>query len=208
MLFSNSKNINHGSLKIYSENNTTIERVQRYKYLGIWVEKITFKNPHWHFVIKAKTKIGFLFKNKTCFPLFTRKRIVEAVFLSLLDYGAVIYGRAASSALKPLDAVYHFFFKFITGYSYGTHHCLLYQKTGLPAVSVRSEQHLYIYPYKTILQKLPLYLSSLLSWNVSVHGMLVALSHGSPCRCQKLKLSWEKLLSVFGLHMLGIVFSK
>lgn len=28
-------------------------------------------------------------------------------------------------------------------YSYGTHHCLLYQKTGLPARSLRRDQHLY-----------------------------------------------------------------
>ncbi len=34
---------------------------------------------------KLRLKLGFLVRNKSCFPFFTQKRIVEAVFLSVLD---------------------------------------------------------------------------------------------------------------------------
>lgn len=40
--------------------------------------------------------------------------MVKAFFLSLWDYGDVIYIHAALSTLKPLDAVYHFALRFIT----------------------------------------------------------------------------------------------
>ncbi len=94
---------------------------------------------------KLRAILGFLYRNKSCFPLFTQKRIIEAVFLSVLDYGDIVYGQAANSTLKPLDALYHSALRFITGDSYGTHHCLLYQKTGLPALSMRRDQRQHIF---------------------------------------------------------------
>ena len=55
-----------------------------------------------------------------------RKRIVEAVFLSVLDYGDVIYGQAASSTLKPLEAVDHSALRFITGDTVVMGHTIAY----------------------------------------------------------------------------------
>ena len=130
------------------------------------------------------------------------KRIVEAVFLSVLDYRDVIYGRAASSTLKPLDAVYHSAFRFITGDSYGTHRCLLYQKKlnrllkRWGGISICS--YLFI---KQFYKSSPSYLSVLFSWNA-----------GSHCTRSQTWLtliqSWEDLLSVTVPHILGICFKK
>ena len=47
--------------------------------------------------------------------MFCRKRIIEAVYLSLMDYSDVIYMHATASPLKPLDAVYQSALRFITG---------------------------------------------------------------------------------------------
>ena len=38
----------------------------------------------------------------------------QSVFISVLDYGDVIYGNASHSTLKTLDAVYHSALRFIT----------------------------------------------------------------------------------------------
>lgn len=37
--------------------------------------------------------------------MLCRKKVVEAVFLSAVGYGDVIYGHASTSSLKPLDAL-------------------------------------------------------------------------------------------------------
>ncbi len=41
-------------------------------------------------VSKLQQKIGFLCRNRTSFPLISRRRVIETVFLSVLDYGNVI----------------------------------------------------------------------------------------------------------------------
>ena len=46
--------------------------------------------------------------------MFYRKRIIEAVFLSVLDFGDVIYRHASVSTLTPLDSVYHSALRCIT----------------------------------------------------------------------------------------------
>ena len=94
-----------------------------------------------------------------------RKRVIEAVFLSVLDYGDVIYGKAAPSVLKPLDTVYHSALRFISGEHYRTHHCILYDRVGWPSLADRRNKHWYLFIFKVIDGTLPLYLKSLLDWN-------------------------------------------
>ena len=94
----------------------TIERVPHYKYLGIWLdEKLNF-NTHIDFLTKSlRMKLGFFYRNRSCFPWATRKRLIEALFLSALDYGDIIYRNASNTTLKSLDTVYHSALRFITG---------------------------------------------------------------------------------------------
>ena len=62
--------------------------------------------------------MGFLYRNRSSFPLLSRKRVVEEVFLSVLDYVDAIYRHAATSTLEQFDSVYHSALRFITGDSY------------------------------------------------------------------------------------------
>lgn len=66
-----------------------IERVTEYKYLGIWLNgKLTFKYEINMLVYKLRPKLDFLYRNK---QLMCRKTIDEAVHLSVVDNGHVIY---------------------------------------------------------------------------------------------------------------------
>uniref|UniRef100_A0A8C7SYD0 Nuclear receptor binding protein 1 n=1 Tax=Oncorhynchus mykiss TaxID=8022 RepID=A0A8C7SYD0_ONCMY len=42
-----------------------------------------------------------------------RKQIIQLTFLSVLDYGVIIYQSAAATTLKPLDAIYHSALRFV-----------------------------------------------------------------------------------------------
>ena len=76
---------------------------------------------------------------------------------------------AATHTLKPLDALYPSSLRIITGDSYWTHHCTLYQKVAWPSLATRREQKSLVFIYKAMLNKLPFYLSSLLKVRNSDH---------------------------------------
>ena len=166
MLFTNGRVLSANATHLYSLNGTSIERVPHYKYLGIWLdEKLTF-NMHIDILIKSlRMKLGFLYRNRACFPWHTRKRLIESLFLSALDYGDIIYRNASATTLRGLDSVYHSSLRFITGDSYRTHHCILYNKVGWPSLATRRDQHWFLFIYKALIGSLPTYLNSLLEWN-------------------------------------------
>ena len=146
MLFSRAKNIVYDQLRLSVVNGSCIERVTEYKYLGLWLdEHFSFKFHVNNLMLKLRQKLGFLYRNKTSFPIFCRKWIIQAVFLSVLDYGDIIYRHAAATTMRPLDSVYHSALRFITGDSYGTHHCTLYKKVGWTSLSDRRKYHWCLY---------------------------------------------------------------
>lgn len=49
----------------------------------------------------------FFCRNKACFHQHCQKTLIEATFLSALDYGDISCMRASAVILEPLDAVYH-----------------------------------------------------------------------------------------------------
>ena len=52
-----------------------------------------------------------------------------------------------------------------------SHHCTLYSKVNLPSLSIRRLSHLYIFIYKAIMGRLPVYISDLLSFKQSSYGL-------------------------------------
>ena len=87
MLFSRARNFDIKKLNILTVDGSLIERVTEYKYLGLWLdEKLSFKFHIDCLASKLRQKVGFLFRNRSSFPMICRKRVVEAVFLSVLDW--------------------------------------------------------------------------------------------------------------------------
>ena len=168
MFFTKSRNIDVNSFQISLSNGSILERVKEYKYLGLWIdEKLTFKHHVDILSSKLRQKIGFLYRNRSNFPPSCRKRVIESVFMSVLDYGDVIYRHAAVTTLKALDSVYHSALRFITQDKYNTHHCVLYDKVGWTSLAARRDYHWYQFIFKGISGRLPPYITSLLDWNVS-----------------------------------------
>lgn len=106
--------------------------------------------------------MGFYYRNKSCFSFGARKTLIQATFLSKLDYGDILYMHAKKSSLKMLDSVYHAALRFVTNSSFRTHHCNLYESVGWPSLHNRRLEHWYVFLYKAIMYKLPSYLCSLL----------------------------------------------
>ena len=92
-------------------------------------------------------KQSFFFRKISCFSLSSRKQMVESTFLTVRDYGDTIYQIAAATTLKPLDAVYHSALYFITGDSFNTHHCILYQKVVRSSLNSCRSLHYSLFVY-------------------------------------------------------------
>ena len=86
-------------------------------------------------------------------------------FLSVMDYGDILYMRASAATLKPLDAVYHSALRFITVDNDDTHHCELYAKVGWPSLSIRRDGHWVLFIFKAFTGFLSPYITLLLSFN-------------------------------------------
>ena len=99
MCFSRAGTTNYNDCNIFTKKGFLIERIYiEYKYLGIWIDdKLTFNFPIKNLACRLQQKICYFDRNKTTFPLFSRNRIVEAVFMSVLDYGDVVYQHASDS---------------------------------------------------------------------------------------------------------------
>lgn len=82
---------NTDSLHITPLYGSNTECVSEYKHLCVWLDdKLTFKCRIETHTVKQLQKISFLYGNRSSFPIFCPKRIIEAVCLSVLDYGDVV----------------------------------------------------------------------------------------------------------------------
>ena len=163
MVFSRGNLQQVNNFNVFTSEGNCIENGTSYKYLGIWIDsKLSFNVHITNLVKKLKMKIGFYFRNKSCFTFNAKKKLVEATFLSVIDYGDILYMHASASTLRTLDSVYHASLRFITNAKSLTHHCILYDLVGWTSLAIRRQQHWLIFIYKAILGKLPSYLCSFL----------------------------------------------
>lgn len=148
-----------------------IERVGSYKYLGIWLdEKLAFNVHIDQLLKKLKSKLGFFYRFKNCFPYEARKKLVESTFLTIIDYGDLVYMHAASSVLRKLDSVYHAALRFVCGAEYRTHHCILYESLSWFSLYHRRNLHMYVFIAKALLGKLPSYITKFLTFYTNGYG--------------------------------------
>uniref|UniRef100_A0A8C7PT20 Reverse transcriptase domain-containing protein n=1 Tax=Oncorhynchus mykiss TaxID=8022 RepID=A0A8C7PT20_ONCMY len=141
-----------------------LEYVDNYKYLGVWLDcKLSFQTHIKHLQSKVKSRIGFLFRNKASFTHAAKHTLVKLTILPILDFGDVIYKIASNTLLNKLDAVYHSAIRFVTKAPYTTHHCDLYALVGWPSLHTRCQTHWLHVINKTLLGKVPPYLSSLVT---------------------------------------------
>lgn len=103
MLFSHLSGETTNVPLILTSQGNVIELVKSYKYLGFILEcDLSFKSHIANLASKLKVKLGFYYRNKSCFSLRARKLLVSSSFLPLLDYGDVLYMGSSAKCLQSL----------------------------------------------------------------------------------------------------------
>uniref|UniRef100_A0A8K9X3J7 Reverse transcriptase domain-containing protein n=1 Tax=Oncorhynchus mykiss TaxID=8022 RepID=A0A8K9X3J7_ONCMY len=160
------------------------------KYLGVWLDcKLSFQTHIKHLQSKVKSRIGFLFRNKASFTHAAKHTLVKLTIPPILDFSDVIYKIASKTLLNKLDAVHHSAIRFVTKAPYTTHHCDLYALIGWPSLHTRRQTYWLQVIYKTLLGKVPPYLSSLVT---------IAAPTCSTCSSRYISLVNPKANSSFG----------
>lgn len=172
MIFNRTHSVSSCPINITTLNGSKLEYVEKYKYLGVWLDpSLSFQTHINHLQSKIKSRIGFLFRNKASFTLPAKQALVKMTIIPMLDFSDVVYRTASNSLLKKLDVVYHSAIRFITKAPYNTHHCTLYSLVGWPSLHNRRLNHWYQLIYKSILGKTPSYLSTLITISVPVFNL-------------------------------------
>ncbi|KAF7711487.1 hypothetical protein HF521_000498, partial [Silurus meridionalis] len=101
MVFSGSKKLECNLISLKTLQGSMIKLVKEYKYLGIIVDDaLSFGSHITQLKKKLKIRLGFYFRNKFCLSFNARKKLISATFLSVLDYGDIVYQFAPISILS------------------------------------------------------------------------------------------------------------
>ncbi|KAK0147983.1 hypothetical protein N1851_012350 [Merluccius polli] len=139
------------SCKISCKDGTTLQKVDKMKYLGVWLDPtLSFKTHIDYMIRKVNCRINMLYRSRNCFTFSVRKKLAMQLIFPILDYCDVVYISAPKSVLVPLIKVYNRTCRFILECPYLTHHCLMYQSLQFPSPHARRQLHWFQFIFKCI----------------------------------------------------------
>ena len=150
---------NPGSCVIICNHGTSLHKVDKIKYLGVWLDsELSFKSHINHVLRKVNFGINVLHRSRNCFTCSVRKKIASQLILPILDYCDVVYQNAFKSYLVPLNTAHNRLCRFVLGYPFFTHHCTMYERLKWPSLNVRRHTHWLQLIFKCICFNYPPYL--------------------------------------------------
>lgn len=107
--------INNSNINLYIDG-INIEKVSKYKYLGIIIDnKLTFRDHIDNICKKIKAKIPSIIKIKNKLTTYTKKVLYHAIFHSHLNYGSIIYGTSLASNIMIIKKLQNKIIKIMFG---------------------------------------------------------------------------------------------
>ncbi len=164
MLFHTSHSHSHPhNLDIHYEDGSSLETVNSFKYLGLWLDpQLSFKIHIDSVVKKTLSCLCQLYRSVNCFTLNVRKRIITQLILPFIDYANIVYQNTFDTYLKPLNIVYNSLCRFILRCPFKTHHCFMYESLNWLHLNNRRRVHWLLFIFNCIHSHCPSYLSQLL----------------------------------------------
>ena len=131
---------------------------------------LTFQTHIEKLVSKLKLKLGFFFRNRSCFSLQVRRHLIMITFLPLLDYD-LLYMHAPDQYLTKLDTVYNSALRFVTRCGNQVHRCTLYATANCPSLATRRSSRWLSLLHKAMIGLVPSYLSECLCIEQSQYAL-------------------------------------
>uniref|UniRef100_A0A3B1IDR7 Reverse transcriptase domain-containing protein n=1 Tax=Astyanax mexicanus TaxID=7994 RepID=A0A3B1IDR7_ASTMX len=154
----------HGSpnlrdLHIYFDDGSPLEKVDSFKYLGLWVDSEFSFKPHVDYIIKKTYGcLSSLYRAINCFTFHIRKRLVSQLILPIIGYADIVYMNTSEIHLRPLNVVFNSLCRFVLRCPYRTHHCFMFESINWLQPKSRRQYHWVQFIFKCIYLDCPPYL--------------------------------------------------
>lgn len=160
------------TLSIRFADDTLMENVEEFKYLGLLLDSnLSFKSHIDSVVKKINFNLSLLYRSINCFTPQIRLRIVTQLLFPILDYADIVYMNTTESNLKSLNVAFNSLCRFVLRCPYLTHHCHMYQQLNLLSPKTRRQLHWLQFIYKCYFFNYPSYLQNYLNPYRSTHGL-------------------------------------
>jgi len=151
-------------------NNSPIENVDKFKYLGVWLDPSLTWSLQIDKISKTVSKRnGLLRRLRNILPQKILNLLYKALILPHLDYCDVVWGNAGKTHLKHLDRLQNTAGKIILGLPRRYPTNLLLNTLSWDSLETRREHHLNTMVYKSLANKLPSPLCDIFSFVSSTH---------------------------------------
>lgn len=103
-------------------NNTSLDQVSVFKYLGVVISSKLQWNDHVHYISnKARKRLGFMYRNMRDASIATKKHLYKTTIIPILDYCCCVCAPYYTTQIYELESVQLFAFKIIANnWSYST----------------------------------------------------------------------------------------
>ncbi len=151
------------SLCINFNDGSPLERVDVFKYLGLWIDpELSFK-PHIDYICKkAYSCLGMLYRSINCFSFQVRKRLISQLIFPILDYVDIVYQNTSEKILKPLNTLHNSLCRFVLRCPFRTHHCFMFESLNWLQPKSKQQFHWLQFIFKCVHFDFPPYLKQLL----------------------------------------------
>ena len=96
-------------------NNTPLEQVLNYKYLGVVISSKLQWNDHIHYISsKARKRLGFMYRNLQNASIAAKLHLYKSSVLPILDYCCCVWAPHHTNLIEELESVQHLAFKIIS----------------------------------------------------------------------------------------------
>uniref|UniRef100_M4AZN2 ribonuclease H n=1 Tax=Xiphophorus maculatus TaxID=8083 RepID=M4AZN2_XIPMA len=162
MIFTSDRNVDDG-LVLSSLDGTNIERVKKYKYLGLWIDEgLNFTDHVTTLASDLRERIYSFERENSHLYMESKKDLIRNKFLSKFHKGDILYMHASRKVRKQLNYFYHSALKFIQGHGDDADRHTLYHEMGLLCPSLIRKGHLLLFIYKALNGFLPPYIKSMI----------------------------------------------
>ncbi len=143
-----------------SINNSRLEQVTSYKYLGYWLDDTLCFNQHIQKTVDKINKRLYLIKQSSKFlPQRESLRLYKCLILPVFDYGDTLYMHTSQENLTTLQVLQNKFAKTILKVNHLTSTDWVHNELKLMKLEARRKYHMAILVFKTVKGLVPNYLS-------------------------------------------------
>ena len=143
--------------------NTSIDRVDTYKHLGVHVSSnLSWKNHIENILCKNQRKLALFWKLNTHFPRFITEKLYTSFILPQLDYACVLYDNCSQSLKSRLDHFQRNAAVACTRAYRNTSTSALYKELGWQSLQTRRDYFKLLYIFKIVKGNSPEYMQKTL----------------------------------------------